>query len=78
MKSRKWLWAFALLPLFCLPLIAQEPRAGDPGAQDQQEAPPQAESPPAEQQPEPPTAKEPAQPEERVSVDNNLSFPVDI
>jgi len=79
MKSRKWLWAFALLPLVCLPLIAQEPKAGDSGAQNQQEAPaPQADPPPAEQQPEPATEQEPVQPEERVSADNNLSFPVDI
>jgi hypothetical protein len=73
MKNRKWLWAFAVLPLVCASLVAQEPKDGDPKAPAQEQAPPEpapGESTPADKEPDPP--------EEHVSADNNLSFPVDI
>lgn len=79
MKSRRWLWVFALLPLTGLPLIAQEPGAEDSAAQNQDEAPvPPSGVSPSGQQAVPAAEQQPEQPEEQVSADNNLSFPVDI
>jgi hypothetical protein len=61
--KKKWLWALAALPLFGLPLVAQQVPGEAPSAQDTPE----------------PVSSEPATPaDERLSVDNSLSFPVDI
>jgi len=70
MKSRRWLWALAALPLV-VPLIAEETR---PPA----DQPPPAGSAPAEDKPEQPSDA-PAEPaDEHISADNSLTFPVDI
>lgn len=70
MKTKKWLWAFAVLPLVCVPLVAQEQKTGDPEATPAE--------PPTEGKPDAASQQQPDPPEERVSADNNLSFPVDI
>ena len=80
MKRKTWLWAFAVLPLACLPLVAQEPKAEDSAEPVAGQATAPAEPPaeaPADTKPEA-AARQPDPPEERVSADNNLSFPVDI
>jgi hypothetical protein len=69
MKVKKWPWAFALLALICVSPGAQEPEA------QESSPPPQAES-PSQEPASPEQQSEPAN--ERVSADNNLSFPVDI
>lgn len=76
MKHRRWLWALAALPLVGVPLIAQQvPPAESPAPVP---APEPEEAPPPEDTPEP-VSREAAQPaDERLSVDNSLSFPVDI
>jgi len=64
----------ALLSLFwLLPSGAQEAKPAAP-------PPPKAATPPepASEAPEEPSAEEPLPADERVSADNNLSFPVDI
>jgi hypothetical protein len=72
MIARRWWLLAALVPLY-LPLRAQETQPA--------EAPPATEPAPAAAEP-PATpveaAPEPRPPEEQVSADNNLSFPVDI
>jgi hypothetical protein len=73
MKSRKWIWAIALLPMVCVSLVAQEP-ANEEAAQPAEQAPPPA----SEPSPAPSAAPEERPPDEELSVDNNLSFPVDI
>lgn len=70
------------LPLLCLPLRAAEappPEAAGPPAAPEQPAPQEGQDKPApaEGQAPPPKAAVPAE-EEKVSLDNNLSFPVDI
>jgi hypothetical protein len=77
MKIRKWLWGVALLSLMCVTLVAQEPKSEDPAAQAADEAG-QAPAPVAADRPAPSSTEEPDPPEEQVSADNNLSFPVDI
>lgn len=71
------------LPLLCLPLRAAEPprpAADEPPAAPEQPAPQEGQDKPApaEGQAPPPKAAVPAEAEEKVSLDNNLSFPVDI
>jgi hypothetical protein len=63
-RDRRWLWLLlALPPLLYLPLRAQESApAADPPAESTAAEPAAADGPP----------------EEVVSADNNLSFPVDI
>ncbi len=88
MKSKQWLWAFAALPLVCVPLIAQESRdaakdAAQKTAQDAKPAPaasaPQVDAKTAAtESPEPVSTDKPDAPDERISADNNTSFPVDI
>jgi hypothetical protein len=73
MKPRAWLLACALLPLACAGLLAQEPAAQEPAP-----TPAPAAEPPAGPGAEPAEPDEPAPPEEQVSADSNLSFPVDI
>ncbi|MET0280951.1 MAG: hypothetical protein ABW278_07490 [Steroidobacteraceae bacterium] len=64
MKRRQWLLALAALPLLCAPFFA-----GDVAGQEQ----------PAPAEVVVPTrASDADAAEERVSADNNLSFPVDI
>jgi hypothetical protein len=76
MKTRGRLLVLLLLPLACAGLLAQEraaqeptqapePAAGTPARPGEDSAPPDA-------------PDEPGPPEEEVSADNNLSFPVDI
>jgi hypothetical protein len=66
-----------VLPLFCLPLRAAEttpePAAAEPAEQVELPAPE-----PEEEEEATPAPRAPAQPQEQVSADNNLSFPVDI
>lgn len=72
-RKIRWLLPFAVLPLLGLPLIAQEPE------QEQESAAPPAETAAdAADLDEEDAAPLPLGPEERVSADNNLSFPVDI
>ena len=83
MKSRRWLWGFALLPLTCLPLIAQEAGQQDtptqtPGQTPAQTQAPAADTSRAQEASDPDAGEESAPPDEHVSADNNLSFPVDI
>jgi len=75
MKSKHWLWVFAALPLVCVPLIAQE-IAKD--AKDAKTTAQDAKSAPASDAPEAASTDKPDPPDERVSADNNTSFPVDI
>lgn len=82
MKHRRWLWALAALPLVGVPLIAQQVPPVESSAPAPAPAPASApapeEAPPPEDTPEP-VSREAAQPaDERLSVDNSLSFPVDI
>jgi hypothetical protein len=78
-RDRRWFWLLvALPPLLYLPLHAQD------GAQVPPQSPPR-ETPPAADAPsdsapaaEPSSSDAPDPSEERVSADNNLSFPVDI
>jgi len=77
-RNRRWLWLLAALPpLLLLPLHAQD---GSAQAPPRETTPPATATPPAPAAPAPeaasPDAPDPA--EERVSADNNLSFPVDI
>lgn len=82
MSNRKWLWALAALPLVGLPLIAQEAATTPPEPAVPQQAP-APEPKPADTDGEQEDAdqassddKRPA--DERMSADNNISFPVDI
>lgn len=76
-------WRAALIavamPLLYLPLRAAEPTPEPAAAAEPAE---QAEGLPApepeEQEAAPPPRRAPAEPQEQVSADNNLSFPVDI
>jgi hypothetical protein len=61
--KKRWLWALAALPLCGVPLVAQQV----PG-----------EAPPAQDTPEPVTSEAATPADERLSVDNSLSFPADI
>jgi hypothetical protein len=72
-RDRRWLWLLAALPpLLLLPLHAQDSAPVDP-------PPPQRETTsPAPAAPEAASTDAPDPAEERVSADNNLSFPVDI
>jgi hypothetical protein len=88
MRWKKWLWGFAALPFIGLPLIAQEP------AQPAGEAPvPASEAPapvggtqpaaapaaaPTNDAPEAASTDEQRPADEKISADNNLTFPVDI
>lgn len=87
MKNRKWLWGMAaVLPLAGLPLIAQE----TPPAPAAQPAPPpaseakSADAKPAaaeeakDEAPEAAATEDQRPADERLSADNNISFPVDI
>lgn len=83
--GRRWWVLVAAVPLACLPLVAQE--TAPPPAEPAKPAPPPAsESAPEASKPaDPPADAKVAEqaaaegaPEERVSADNNLSFPVDI
>lgn len=78
----RWLAPLAALPLLCLPLRAAEPpppAEADAPAAPEQPAPEQAgPAPPASSGNQaPPKATAPEE-EEKVSLDNNLTFPVDI
>lgn len=84
---RRWLLVAAILPLLYLPLRAAEPpqAAADPGEAVPLPPPPepQAAEEAEDAAPEPPArAAQPADAGrdegERLSLDNNLSFPVDI
>jgi len=77
MRSRRWLWSFAVLPLVGVPLIAQEskpPVAADTAVAPADKAP----APAAEDAPEPASQQPPEPPDEHLSADNSLSYPVDI
>jgi hypothetical protein len=86
MRWKRWLWAFAALPCIGLPLIAQETTepAGDAAAPpaETQPAPTPAATPaaatPASDSPEAVSTEEQRPADEKISADNNLSFPVDI
>ncbi|MEJ0099670.1 MAG: hypothetical protein WDO12_08010 [Pseudomonadota bacterium] len=86
MKSKHWLWAFAALPLVCVPLIAQENRdvVKDAAQKNAQDAKPAPAAPTAQvdakaaESPEPVSTDKPEPADERISADNNTSFPVDI
>lgn len=75
-RSLLWMTALALPVslLLLLPLRAQEKPAAPPAPPATSQAPAPAES---ESAPEPAKSDE-LPPDERVSADNNLSFPVDI
>lgn len=78
----RWLAPLAALQLLCLPLRAAEappPPEADSPAAPEQPAPEQAgPAPPASSGNQaPPKATAPEE-EEKVSLDNNLTFPVDI
>jgi len=84
--ARRWLLGIAAVPLLYLPLRAAEtppatpPEAATPAASPDgaKEAPPGAERKPEPAATEtPPPSSEP-DPGDRLSLDNNLSFPVDI
>lgn len=84
MKIRLRLLAFAAAPLLYLPLRAAEaPPPSEPEATEESDTPA---SPPAESTPAPPARRErapaneapPPEGGERLSLDNNISFPVDI
>lgn len=76
--SVRWLGMLSALLLLYLPLRAQETPAQDVPAESQAE-PAATREPPADEAVEAEEAQdEPDSYEERVSVDNNLSFPVDI
>ncbi len=74
MRSGKWLWGIALLPLAGVTLVAQEQKDEDRPAQAADQPP----APANRDQPEASSAQQPAAPDDQVSADNNLSFPVDI
>lgn len=84
MRFRKWLWGLAALPLVGLPLIAQESAPPEPPAAQPAAAPPapgdEKSAEPAAADDETDAASSEAQrpADERMSADNNLSFPVDI
>lgn len=85
MKLKKWLWGFAALPFIGLPLIAQEPTpqpAGEaPAPADAQPAATPATpaaATPTSDSPEAVSTEEQRPAYEKISADNNLSFPVDI
>jgi hypothetical protein len=75
--KKKWLLGFMLLPLVGVSLLAQEPATEDTPAPTEEQQPEAAGSPAADK-PDNTPPRQPDQPEERVSADNNLSFPVDI
>ncbi len=76
MRRRTWLWTLAALPLIGVPLIAQQ--TPPPESAAPVPVTPARETPPPEEVPEP-VSREDAEPaDERLSVDNSLSFPVDI
>ena len=77
-RERRWLWlCAALLPLLLyLPLHAQDSAPVDPPPPPRETAPPAPAPVPPAAEPASTDAPDPA--EERVSADNNLSFPVDI
>ncbi len=77
-RDRRWLWLLAALPpLLLLPLHAQDNAQVPPQPQPRETtspAPAPASAPAAEAT----STDAPDPTEERVSADNNLSFPVDI
>jgi hypothetical protein len=77
----QWLAPLAALPLLGLPLRAAEPpqpAEAEPPTPPEQQAPEQAQdAKPVPGRQAPPGPAAPAE-EEQVSLDNNLSFPVDI
>jgi hypothetical protein len=81
MKRKHWWWGLAVLPVVCVPLVAQEskPQApAEPQPTPAAAATAPAAAKPAADKPEP-AAQQPAEPpDERLSADNTLSFPVDI
>jgi len=76
---RRVLLALAALPLLYLPLRAAETPTATPPEAEQPAAPPEKEekAEPAEVEPAKAPPREP-EPGERLSLDNNISFPVDI
>jgi hypothetical protein len=84
MKWKQWLWGFAALPFIGLPLIAQETKPPEPVSQapapatEAQPAATPAPPAPAADSPEPVSTEEQRPADEKISADNNLSFPVDI
>lgn len=77
MKRNRWMLIALALPFLYLPLRAAETPA--PQAQAETAPPPEAEAAPAEEaEPAPPPPRTSGQPREQLSLDNNLSFPVDI
>ena len=84
MRDRRWLLAALPLLLLFMPLHAQDGDSAPPASRDTAPAPtpppPPASAPPATAPPaaEGTSTDAPDPGEERVSADNNLSFPVDI
>lgn len=86
--GRSWLWLLLALPWLCLPLALREVRSQEAApatpapARPAAEPAPETAQKPAAQTPEAADAEPPAadtgDTEEKVSADNNLSFPVDI
>ncbi len=77
--SRRWLFGLGVLPLLCLPLAAQETTPPEPPPQRQAPAPvAQAPEAPAPDAAEAPSKDKPEPVDERISADNNITFPVDI
>lgn len=77
----RWLFILPLLPLLGVPLIAQEsdaPAADEPAPAQPAPVRPEAPAPAADEEEEEFVPDPRRGPEERVSADNNLSFPVDI